>query len=182
MGKYTIKKNNLGFSLTKGVFSGEFNPINYIFYLAFLLSIKTCYFIVVQVEFMGLLYWGILSFWHSLFLFFTYELWNSGFSRIMLYLLLFLPSILALLPIVYRILNGNGHRNFFIFLALNLVLNILTVHATISMYGESFLNNIFWTLTLIPLFMSFNPKEIQNTDIKMSSKTKLSGNLYDDLD
>ena len=180
MGKYTIKKNNLGFSLTKGVFSGEFNPINYIFYLAFLLSIKLFLLKFVEIEFMGLLWWGILSFWHSLFLFFTYDLWNSGFSRIM-YLLFFLPSILALLPIVYRILNGNGHRNFFIFLALNLVLNILTVRWELY-YGESFLNNIFWTLTLIPLFMSFNHKEIQNTDIKMSSKTKLSGNLYDDLD
>ena len=175
MGKYTIKKNNLG----KGVFSGEFNPINYIFYLAFLLSIKTCYFIFTE-GFLALSYWGILSFWHSLFTFFTYDLWNSGFSRIGYLLLLLLP-ILALLPIVYRILNGNGHRNFFIFLALNLVLNILTFRWAED-YGNTFLNNIFWTLTLIPLFMSFNPKEFQNTDIKMSSKIKLSGNLYDDLD
>jgi hypothetical protein len=180
MGKYTIKKNNLGFSLTKGVFSGEFNPINYIFYLAFLLSIKTCYFIFIE-GFLGLNYWGILLFWDSLFEFFQYDLWNSGFSRIGYLFFLSLP-ILALLPIVYRILNGNGHRNFFIFLALNLVLNILTFRWSGQYYGDTFLNNIFGTLSLIPLFMSFNPKEIQNTDIKMSSKTKLSGNLYDDLD
>lgn len=179
MEKYTIKKNNLGFSLTKGVFSGEFNPINYIFYLAFLLSIKTCFFIFME-GYLGLNYFGILAFWHTFFEFFAYDLWNG--DSLIGYLFLLSLSILALLPIVYRILNGNGHRNFFIFLALNLVLNILTYLWSVQYYGNTFLNNIIWTLTLIPLFMSFNPKEIQNTDIKMSSKTKLSGNLYDDLD
>tara|TARA_B100000963_G_C22494290_1_gene610720 strand:+ start:134 stop:661 length:528 start_codon:yes stop_codon:yes gene_type:complete len=175
MGKNTIKKNkDLGF----GVFSGEFNPINYIFYLAILLSIKTCFFIFFLGEEtgLGLEIFGILAFWNSLYYFIVYGWWNSN---LYLFLFLFLLMILALLPIVYRILNGNGHRNFFIFLALNLVFNILNV---VSGSYDNPLNIIIYSSTLIPLFIGFNPKEISNIDIKMSSKIKLSGNLYDDLD
>ena len=171
MGKYTIKKNNLG----KGVFSGEFNPINYIFYLAFLFLIKTFYYGFFH-GFLGLQYFGMLAFWEFLFSYFYYG-WGDG----MVLLFLFSLQILALLPIVYQIFYGNGDRKFFIFLALNLVLNFLTFRF-FPYHSETLITNIIWSSTLIPLFISFNPKEFQNTDIKMPSKIKLSGNLYDDLD
>tara|TARA_Y100001935_G_scaffold134287_1_gene111137 strand:- start:222 stop:740 length:519 start_codon:yes stop_codon:yes gene_type:complete len=172
MEKYTIKKNkNLGF----GIFNGEFNSINYVLYLAFLFLIKS----FAAIYFFGV--WGFklyepLGLWHAVYTFLVVDYSYDGL------LLFFSIQILALLPIVYRILNGNGHRNFFIFLALNLVLNLLV----------SLISNVYWSfewnkafllsLSLLPLFISFNPKEISNIDIKISSKTKLSGNLYDDLD
>ena len=171
MGKYTIKKNNLG----KGVFSGEFNPINYIFYLAFLFLIKTFYFIIFE-GFLGLQYFGMLGLWETLFSYFSYG-WN--FRMVVLFLISL--QILALLPIVYQIFYENGNRKFFIFLALNLVLNFLTLRF-FPYHLQTLITNIIWSSTLVPLFIGFNPKKTSNINIKIPSMTKQSGNLFDDLD
>ena len=89
---------------------------------------------------------------------------------------------MALLPIVYRILNGNGHRNFFIFLALNLVLNILAIWVANTFYNIEWPKAYLLSLSLLPLFIGFNPKKTSNINIKIPSMTKQSGNLFDDLD
>jgi|TARA_B100001250_G_scaffold174170_1_gene149818 hypothetical protein len=189
MGKYTIKKNkNLAFSLTKGVFSGEFNSINYVLYLAFLFLMKSLIYYSAVNYYLGWNNtWGFNSFeplglWYWLYVFFTVDV-EQYLPFFPWYI--FLIQIMALLPIVYRILNGNGHRNFFIFLALNLVLNILAIWVLITFYN---IWNIEWpkayllSLSLLPLFIGFNPKKPSNINIKIPSMTKQSGNLFDDLD
>ena len=183
MGKYTIKKNkNLAFSLTKGVFSGEFNSINYVLYLAFLFLMKSLMYYWTVNYYYGWNYtWGCNSFeplglWYWLYFFFS-EVDLPFFPWY-----IFLIQIMALLPIVYRILNGNGHRNFFIFLALNLVLNILAIWVANTFYNIEWPKAYLLSLSLLPLFIGFNPKKTSNINIKIPSMTKQSGNLFDDLD